>query len=314
MRFILYLMPVCRRKAMLASFMAWTALLSLLTAPPVMAEGLDDIAASGTLRFGYHEQLPFASLQRNLTVDGYAIELCQKLALAVRSTVRRPQLKVEIVAVAPKDVAQMLGSKAIDVACNGHGASFAKHQQLALGLPVYFATSTLLVPQASPVEGLSDLFHNKVVAVVDGSEQDILLTELKKQGRGPFSVQRVSDPLIGFESLGKGTAHAFFTHDFTVQALLGRPSRVPVPREVKRSVMIDAMGLAFRANDTKLREIANRTLRQMMASGELAQLYKKWFLGPLPTHPEGLGLAMSPLLKAQIRSPDDFVVTQLLRD
>jgi glutamate/aspartate transport system substrate-binding protein len=58
-------------------------------------------------------------------------------------------------------------------------------------------------------------------------------------------------------------------------------------------------------DDAALKKLVDETLLGLMQSGELAKIYDKWFVSPIPPANVGLDLPMSALLKAAIQAPND---------
>ncbi|MFY9513392.1 MAG: transporter substrate-binding domain-containing protein [Rubrivivax sp.] len=58
----------------------------------------------------------------------------------------------------------------------------------------------------------------------------------------------------------------------------------------------EPVALMFRPDDTELQSLANEVLIGLMRSGAMEQLYRRWFLEPVPGLARPLDLAMSPAL------------------
>ena len=63
----------------------------------------------------------------------------------------------------------------------------------------------------------------------------------------------------------------------------------------------------FARNDPELAEGVLAAMRQIYRDGEMAPLYERWFLKPLPGRTFGLDLKLSPLLNDNFRRPSSYV-------
>ena len=64
-------------------------------------------------------------------------------------------------------------------------------------------------------------------------------------------------------------------------------------------------GLVMRRDDPQFKQLVDETLIGLMRSGELAKLYDKWFMQPIPPVGATLDMPMSEHLKAAIANPND---------
>jgi glutamate/aspartate transport system substrate-binding protein len=68
---------------------------------------------------------------------------------------------------------------------------------------------------------------------------------------------------------------------------------------------VEPIAIMMRKEDPVMKKLVNDTIAAMHKSGELAQLYDKWFLKPTPPTGSLVGLPMSASLKAQLAKPND---------
>jgi glutamate/aspartate transport system substrate-binding protein len=60
-----------------------------------------------------------------------------------------------------------------------------------------------------------------------------------------------------------------------------------------------------RKDDAALKKIGDDTIKAMIKSGELAKLWDKWFMQPIPPKNTRVGLAVSESTKAAWATPND---------
>ena len=64
-------------------------------------------------------------------------------------------------------------------------------------------------------------------------------------------------------------------------------------------------GIAMRKDDPEFKAVVDKTLREMMKSGEMETLYNKWFMSPIPPNNVNLQIPLSDALKEAMRNPTD---------
>ena len=105
--------------------------------------------------------------------------------------------------------------------------------------------------------------------------------------------------------LERGEADAFVADD---AILAGRRSTSPTPGDfvfLPGSLAREPYGLVLRRDDPQFKQLVDDALIGLMRSGELAKIYDKWFMQPIPPVGATLDLPMSDLLKAAIANPND---------
>lgn len=284
--------------------MSLLAAVAGVTGCPSWADGLTDIAQRGVVRLGYVERIPFSYAPYKGAVDGYSIEICQKIVEALREETHQPGLAVEFVELAPNTLQSSLSTGRIDMECSATTTSEANRLGLAVAVPVYFASSQLLVPAASHIKRLSDL-TGKTIAVVAGGPHEALL-----QGQnGKYKIKPVPTMAAAVDIARAGQVEAILGHDVALQVQLKLDSAGTKWQVLEQPITIDTLGIVVRANEPRLKKIADRLIRRMMAEGEILDLHKKWFMSPLLSLTTPLNLRMSNLMRAHIRSPSEYVPT-----
>jgi glutamate/aspartate transport system substrate-binding protein len=68
---------------------------------------------------------------------------------------------------------------------------------------------------------------------------------------------------------------------------------------------VEPIAIMIRKDDPAFKQSIDNTLRGMMKSGEIAQLYDKWFMKPIPPTNTAVNLPASEETKAAWTSPTD---------
>jgi glutamate/aspartate transport system substrate-binding protein len=68
---------------------------------------------------------------------------------------------------------------------------------------------------------------------------------------------------------------------------------------------VEPIALVIRRDDPQFKKVVDATIIGMMKSGELAKLYDKWFLQPIPPANTRVGLPLSDATRAAWAMPND---------
>jgi glutamate/aspartate transport system substrate-binding protein len=279
-------------------------LLALSASTQVQADTLDDMVRSGTVRLGYEEQIPFSYAPYKGAVDGYTVEICQKVMASLRDELQYPTLKVVFVEITNGNLQGSLNTGRIDLACSATTSAQASRLGLSSSLPVYFASTQLMIPGAETIRNLSDQ-AGKRIAVVGGSPQEQLLQSQNNR----YKIVSVPDMGAAFASAKSGRVDAVLAHDVGLQ-VQQKLDASPLKWQIQnKTVTVDAISIVMRANEPRLKKITDAVIRRMMLSDDILELHKKWFMSPLLVLSTPLNLRMSPLMRAHIRSPSEYVPT-----
>jgi glutamate/aspartate transport system substrate-binding protein len=275
-----------------ALLMASTAL-----AQPVPST-LDRIRQTGVLRIGYdgHEP-PFDYIDANGKVTGYSIELCDRLAEALRVQLSLPKLDIQYSQLSYGDRVEDIRTGAIDIEC---GTSTITQQRLAsvAFAPSHFITASRYASLAADaLRSIEDL-HGKSVAVVRGTNNVGDIARLNRQRRLNLSILVVSTNQAAFDLLAQGKVSAFPMDDVLLRELIGasgQPERYAISRDSLAPPL--HYGFMIRRNDPAFAHAVDAALRQIYAGPDMRDIYERWFDTPLPGLGVDLHMPMSPAMR-----------------
>ncbi|MGN6261337.1 MAG: transporter substrate-binding domain-containing protein, partial [Ralstonia sp.] len=150
-------------RALLAAGLALCTFQALAASPV-----LDRIRDTGAVRLAYRENsVPFSYVDGGKPV-GYSIDLCARLVDAIKVAVKRPDLKVQYVAVTPATRIGAIAEGRADLECGSTNNTRERREKVAFTIPHYIASSRMLVKTSSGIHRWEDL-NNKTVVSTRGS-------------------------------------------------------------------------------------------------------------------------------------------------
>jgi ABC-type amino acid transport substrate-binding protein len=257
-------------------------LLSLwLLAVPAQGADLDGtlkkIVDAGGITLGYRESSrPFSFAGDDGKPAGYSVDLCTRIAAAVAKELGVANLRLTWVKTNVDDRIPLVARGAIDLECGSTTVSLSRQAHVDFSLMTFIDGGSLLVTDASRIRGISTLGSQRV-AVIPGTTTEKALNDALATRAVKATIVPVSDHAAGVAALDGGAADAYAS-DRVILIGIGRTSKHPEKLSlVDEYFSYEPYGLVLRKNDAAFRLSVNRALAAMYRSGEVVQLFEKWF-------------------------------------
>jgi glutamate/aspartate transport system substrate-binding protein len=277
------------------------------TEPPRQPPTLQKIRDTGVVTLAHREaSIPFSYLDAGKRPVGYALDLCLRVVEALRRELRMPNLRVEYLPVTPAQRIPAIVDGKADLECGNTTNTAARRKQAAFTVTHYFAGGRLLVPADSGIQRLSDL-RGRTVIVNAGSTHAQYLARAQEKGLFGGRVVEAKDSDSAFAELEARRADAYLHDDivlFALRASSGDPAKWEVVGEF---TTVEPLAIMLRRNDPEFKKFVDLVLSRAMVDGEVATLYRRWFLGPIPPKGVTLGIPVNTLLREQLTFPTDKV-------
>ena len=301
-------MIISHRTRVIRALLVAQALACLSCAPAALAAGtLDKVSKTGIITLGYRDNsLPFSYLDENKRPVGYSIDICLKIADAVKRELKRNDLNIKYVLVNTENRLKALQSGDIDLECGSTNASSERRKEADTTIPTYIASTRLLVRADSGIKSVYDL-NGKTVVTTKGTTQEKLFAEINKNHTLRAKQVLTNTHEEAFSQLEAGKADAFMLNDIllaSVRAGSKTPDRYVITRD---PLTIDPMSIMLRKDDPAFRKIVTGEIHRLITQGEINTLYRKWFESPIPPKQVNLKLPMSYLLRDSFKSPTDWL-------
>lgn len=276
------------------TFILATAVAAVLALPAASQDAggtLNKITQSGSIVIGHRDSSPpFSFVDENKQPVGYAIDLCLRVAEAVKQRLKRPDLTVKYVAVSADERMNRVADGSIDIECGNTTHTLGRREQVDFSSTIFITGASLLLPSGSPAQGVGDL-SGKRVTVVEGTTTEKALRERLQQSLVDAKVMPVKDHDNALKMLEKGESDAH-AGDQIVLIGLAKGAKEPDKFALASELFTyEPYALMMRRNDADFRLIVDGALAQLYRTGQIAQVYDKWF-GQWGGSPSRLLLAM----------------------
>jgi glutamate/aspartate transport system substrate-binding protein len=260
-----------------------TALLLLaavcsLALPRLAGAGtLDQIKKSGEIRLGYRtDSLPLAFNEPSGQPSGYSVDLCRRIAAAVKETLKLNDLKITYVPLTSEDRVDAIASNKADIECGSTTMTLTREEKVDFTLMTFVTGGSLLSLAESAVNTMADL-AGKSVAVVSGTTTEPALKSYLAKTLVDAKVVTVATREEAMKELDAKHVAAFASDQIV---LIGQVLLAKEPRKYALShdlFSYEPYAFMVRRNDADFRLVADRAIAQIYRSGQIEQLYQRWF-------------------------------------
>ena len=256
------------------------AALCAMTAPASSDElygTLKKVRDTRTFTIGFREaSFPFAYYDDEKKPVGFSVELCDRIADALKQQLNLPDLAVRYLPINAQTRIPLLTNGTIDIECGSTTNNLARQQQADFSYNVYVTGGRLLVSKASGIKEIEDL-NGKVVAVSSGSSNERVLRNLVAQLKLTPKYVVVKDHAEGLLAVETGRADAYAHDEVGAYSLISKSPHRDRFDVVGRLLSFDPYGLMMRRDDSAFKLVVNRTLAMIFRSGEVYEMYKRHF-------------------------------------
>jgi len=288
----------------------WLGLVAMGLAATVSAQDLTGTLKkakdTGAFTIGYRESsIPFSYLDDQQKPIGYAMDLCMKVFDAVKAELKMPSLKLNLQPVTSSNRIPLLQNGTIDLECGSTTNSVERQKQVSFG-PTYFVINvTAAVKKDSGIKALADL-NGKTISTTAGTTSVPLLRKYDKTQNADIKSIDAKDHAESFLLMSQGRTSAFVMDDILLAGLIANSANpgdyVILSNE---SLRTEPYSMMLRKDDPQFKALVDKTVGQVMKSGEINTLYAKWFTSPIPPKGVNLNFPQTAAIKAAFANPND---------
>ena len=282
-----------------------TALSTLAVGPAAAGPVLDGIREKGRIVIAHRESsVPFSYVDNGKPV-GYAVDLCRKVAEAVRVKLGLKTLAVEYLKVTPADRMPVIIERRADLECGSTTNNAERRQKVAFTVPHYVAGARYLVRADSDIGDLQGFQGKKLVSTTGTTPLKAIVAANKERQLG-ITVLEATDHARAVEMVEKGEADGFAMDDVLLYGLrAGRPDPSKL-KVVGKLLTVEALSIMLSKDDAEFKQIVDEEMKRLVVSREASALYERWFSTPIPPKNAPLNIPMNYLLKDLWKYPTDW--------
>jgi glutamate/aspartate transport system substrate-binding protein len=278
----------------------------LMAASPARAEDtLAKIKSSGAVTVGVRESS--GALSYTLgdgKYVGFHVELCQRVLADIQKKLGLAKLELKYQPVTSQNRVPLVTNGTVDIECGSTTNNAARQKDVAFAVTAYVEEVRIAVKANSGISSIAQL-NGKTVATTTGTTSVQLLRKNERAKNIDFKELFGKDHADSFLLLESGRADAFVMDG---QILAGNIAKAKRPADFKivgEPLSVEPIAIMIRKDDPSFKKAVDDSLIAMMKSGEVAKLYDKWFVQPIPPANTAVGLPASEATKFAWAHPND---------
>ncbi len=278
-----------------------------LTAGSVLAQANDTLAkvkAAGSVTMGVRDSS--GALSYTLGDGKYAgfhVELCQRIVSSLEKAVGK-KLDLKYQSVTSQNRIPLMQNGTIDIECGSTTNNATRQKDVAFAVTTFVEEVRIAVKASSGITSITQL-NGRNVATTTGTTSVQTLRRNERANGIDFKEIYGKDHADSFLLMESGRADAFVMDGSILAGNIANAKNPADFRIVGEVLSVEPIAIMLRKDDPAFKKLADDTLKGLMKSGEIAKIYDKWFMQPIPPKNNKVGLPVSESTKTAWATPND---------
>lgn len=235
---------------------------------------------------------------------GYHVELCSKILAGIQKQLNIKHLEIKYLPVTSQNRIPLIQNGTVDIECGSTTNNLARQKDVAFAVTTFVEEVRIAVKANSGINSIAQL-AGKTVATTTGTTSVQTLRKHEKATGINFKELYGKDHSDAFLLLESGRADAFVMDG---AILAGNISRAKNPADFKivgEVLSVEPIAIVMRKDDPEFKKAVDDNIKSLIKSGEVAKLWEKWFMQPIPPTNTKVGLPVNENTKAAWANPND---------
>jgi glutamate/aspartate transport system substrate-binding protein len=279
---------------------------TMLAAPVAAQEGtLKKIKDSGSITIGHRDaSIPFSYYDDRQQPVGYAMDLCLRIADAVKANLKMPRLDVKYQLVTSANRIPLMANGTIDLECGSTTNNLERQKQVWFTMTHFVTANRWVARKSAHLMTLQDL-KGKTVVSTAGTTNIKGITEINAAQNLGLNIISANGHPEAFQMVETGRAAAFVMDDILLYSLAAQ-SRTPGDYAISTTATsVEPYGIMLRKDDAAFKKVVDAAMVNIYKSGQINAIYEKWFQKPIPPKGLNLNIPMSDQFKRVVANPTD---------
>src|SRR3954467_1658322 len=235
---------------------------------------------------------------------GFHYDVCQHIISDIQKQLGLAKLETKYQPVTSQNRIPLVQNGTVDLECGSTTNNATRQKDVAFAPTMYVEEVRIATKKNSGIKGIADL-NGKTVATTTGTTSVQLLRKNKRAQGMDFKELNGKDHSDSFLLLESGRADAFVMDGQILAGLISK-SKNPADYKIVGEVLsVEPIGIMMRKDDAAFKKAVDDSVKAMAKSGDVAKLYDKWFMQPIPPSNTKVGLPASEATKAAWANPND---------
>jgi glutamate/aspartate transport system substrate-binding protein len=289
------------------------ATLAAFAAHAQTTDTLKKIKDSGAVSMGVRESSsPLSYTLGDGKFAGFHVEVCQRVLADIQKAQGLAKLDVKYVPVTSQNRIPLVQNGTVDIECGSTTNNATRQKDVSFAVTTYVEEVRIAVKANSGISSIAQL-NGKKVATTTGTTS---VQHLRKHERGAninFDEVFGKDHADSFLLLESGRADAFVMDGALLAGNIAKAKNPADFKIVGEVLSVEPIAIMIRKDDPAFKKAVDDSIKAMMASGDIAKLYDKWFMQPIPPTNTKVGLAVADATKQAWANPNDKPLEDYLK-
>lgn len=251
-----------------------------------------------TLSYSYND-FPFSYSDGNKPV-GMAIDICRDVVRHLEKELNIPHIEINWVGGKQSITIQKVKEHTVDMTCSAITRTDARLKNYNFSNP-YFITSTVLLSKKNESVQEAGQLRGKTIVVISGDSAIERINTLNHKLDYSLLMVTTPDFASALELLKSETVKMLATDEVLLAAFKASDPENYTISYVDLGGM-DVYGLMMAKDSVELTSLVNKSLGEIINSGQYIELYNKWFMSPVPPLQQNLHMPMSKVLQHYVKA------------
>jgi len=302
------------KKSMIANtVVAAAALLAIGVAHAQATDTLKKIKDTSSVTMGVRESSgALAYTLGDGKYTGFHYDVCQHVLADIQKQLGVAKLDIKYQPVTSQNRIPLVQNGTVDLECGSTTNNATRQKDVAFAPTLYVEEVRIAVKANSGITSIANL-TGKTVATTTGTTSVQLLRKHERANNVDIKELMGKDHSDSFLLLESGRADAFVMDGQILAGLIAK-SKAPADYKIVGEVIsVEPIGIMMRKDDPAFKKAVDDSVKAMVKSGEVAKLYDKWFMQPIPPTNTKVNLPASEATKAAWANPSDKPLEDYLK-
>jgi glutamate/aspartate transport system substrate-binding protein len=302
------------KKSLIANtVVAAAALLAIGVAHAQATDTLKKIKDTSSVTMGVRESSgALAYTLGDGKYTGFHYDVCQHVLADIQKQLGVAKLDIKYQPVTSQNRIPLVQNGTVDLECGSTTNNATRQKDVAFAPTLYVEEVRIAVKANSGITSIANL-TGKTVATTTGTTSVQLLRKHERANNVDIKELMGKDHSDSFLLLESGRADAFVMDGQILAGLIAK-SKAPAEYKIVGEVIsVEPIGIMMRKDDAPFKKAVDDSVKALIKSGEVAKLYDKWFMQPIPPTNTKLNMPASEATKAAWATPSDKPLEDYLK-
>lgn len=228
---------------------------------------------------------------------GFHVDICKRVIADIQKQLGLPKLEVRYQSVTAQNRIPLVQNGTVDLECGTTTNNAARQKDVAFASTLYIEEVRVATKTKTGITSLAQL-ANRTVSATSGATAVQLIRKHERAAGVDFKEVYGKDNSEGFLLLENDRAEAFVADGQILATMISQSKQSKNYVVLKEVLSVEPIAIMLPKGDAPFKRAVDASIASMAKSGEVAKLYDKWFIRPIPPNDIQVGMPASELTKA----------------